>query len=100
MIFQIKLKGLLVRNYRSTLRFIFRLIHIYVYIRVIPGQIDRAVTLTVLDFFPRNTFKGVPKKYRTRSFRFFEKKFRVNITQNKFKKLKMTMLDAIDLDKI
>ena len=38
-------------------------------------------------FFPHicNMLKGFPKKYRTRSFRFFEKNFGVNITQNNSK---------------
>ena len=43
--------------------------------------------------------KGVLKKYPTGSFRFLEKNFGANITQNN-KKLKMTLLDVIDFDKI
>ena len=57
---------------------------------VIPTQTDLAVTLTILDYFPCNTLKGIPKKCRTRILRFFEKNFGVNITQNNLKKnLKM-----------
>ena len=41
------------------------------YIWSIPAQIDLAVILTILDFFPRYMLKGFPKKYRTRNFRFF-----------------------------
>ena len=39
-------------------------------------------------FFLRNMLKGVPKKSHTRSFRFFEKFFGVNITQNNSKNWK------------
>ena len=37
------------------------------------------------NFFSRNILKGVQKKYRTRSFRFFEKIFGANIIQKKSK---------------
>ena len=57
----------------------------YTYIWVIPTQIDLTVTLTILDFFPRNMLKSVPKKYPTRNFRFFENKIGVIITQNNSK---------------
>ena len=51
----------------------FSAYHRWLYIWVIPAQIELAVTLTILDFFPCNMLKGIPKNQRTRSFRFFEK---------------------------
>ena len=44
--------------------------------------------------------KGVPKKYRTQSLRFFEKFFAINLTQNNSKILKMTPVDVMNLDKM
>ena len=47
----------------------------FIYVWVIPVQIDLAVTLTILDF-------------STRSFRFFEKIFGINITKKNLKSWK------------
>ena len=52
------------------------------YIWGISDQIELAVTLTIFDFFSYNMLKGVPKKYRSRSFSCFEKFFGGNIVQN------------------
>ena len=61
-------------------------VNLFVYcIRVMTVQIDLAVTFTILDLFSTYDVEGRPKKYRARSYRFFEKNFVLNITQNSSK---------------
>ena len=51
-------------------------------------------------FYARDMLKCVPKKYRTRSFRFCAKFLGSISTKITSRKLKMTLLDVLDLDKV
>ena len=44
------------------------------------------MTVSILDFFPRDMLKGVPKKHRTRSFRFKKKTLQGSISPKRTSK--------------